>query len=245
MGSVSRIRSRLRLRQRLRDPVAIKHEAQLRWWLHEWDPVIRDGGLRPSDALEFLDDDEVAPSYWGRRWQLAHSQVQRVLREAAIDDAGYLSDKVTVEVGPGPLGFPDACPSRVSIGVDPLAERYAEHGLLLPDSPAIYLAAGAEQIPLLSASADVALARNTLDYVDDPSQAVRELRRILRPTGKLILLFDVDHVPSASQPNALTVDRVSAALEGMTIIRQHHWEEPFGHDGHRVVLVADNASGGL
>jgi len=166
-----------------------------------------------------------------------------VLREAAIDDAHYLSDKVTVEVGPGPVGFPDACPSRVSIGVDPLVERYAKHGLLLPDSPAIYVVAGAEQIPFLSASADLVLARNTLDFVDDPSQALGELRRILRPSGRLVLLFDVDHAPSGSQPNALTVDGVSAALEGMTITREHHWDEPFGHDGHRVILVADNAPG--
>jgi SAM-dependent methyltransferase len=236
---VRRARARLRLRQRFRDPVAAKHDAQLRWWLGEWEPVVRAGGLRPVDALEFLDEDEIAPSYWGRRWQLARSQLRRVLQEAAIEDEGYFAGKVTVEVGPGPLGFPDACPSRVSIGVDPLAERYAAHGLLLSDSPAVYLSAGAEQIPLLSGTADVVLARNTLDYVDDPVQALRELRRILRPGGRLILLFDVDHVPSSSQPNALTLEAVKARLDGMNVTREHQWPEPFGRDGHRVVLVAE------
>jgi Methyltransferase domain len=238
LASVSAIRKRLRLRQRFRDPVATKHRAQLRWWLEEWEPVVRAGGLRPADALEYLDEDEVAPTYWGRRWQLARSQVGRVLAEAALGPESLVG-KVTVEVGPGPLGFPDACPSRVSLGVDPLADSYAEHGLLLPGSPAIYLSAPAERIPLLSASADVVLARNTLDYVDDPHRALHELGRILRPGGRLILMFDVGHEPSETQPNALTVERVMAALNGMVITRQHSWDEPFGHDGHRVVLVAE------
>lgn len=201
--------------------------------------MVRAGGLNPGDALDFLDDHEAAPTYWGRRWQIARSQVRRVLAEAAIEDPGYFAGKVTVELGPGPVGFPDACPARVSIGVDPLARRYAEHGLMLPDTPAVYLTATAEQIPLLSDTADVVLARNTLDFVDAPDRALRELRRILKPGGRLILLFDIDHVPSPSQPAALTLAGVKSALTGMTMTREHHWDEPFGHDGHRVVLVAD------
>ena len=239
MGWIRRLRARLRLRQRFRDPVAAKHDAQLRWWLEEWNPEIRAGGLNPGDTLAFLDTDAVAPTYWGRRWQIAQAQVVRVLSEAGIDDPGYFDGKVVVEVGPGPLGFPDACPARVSVGVDPLAERFAAHDLLLPDSPAVYLCAGAERVPLLSASADVVLARNTLDYVDDPERALNEFQRILRPGGRLIVLFDVGHVPSISQPNALTVERVRAGIHGMTIVGERSWEEPFGIDGHRVALVAD------
>jgi SAM-dependent methyltransferase len=239
VGALIGAKGRLRHRLGRPDPVTAKHDAQLRWWLEEWDPVVRAGGLNPGDALTFLDEDDAASTYWGRRWQIAHSQVRRVLAEAAIEDPTYFAGKVTVEVGPGPVGFPDACPARISIGVDPLAERYAEHGLMLTDTPAIYLAASAEAIPLLSANADVVLARNTLDFVDAPDRVLRELRRVLKPEGRLILLFDVDHAPSPSQPNRLTVDGVKSALAGMTMIREHHWDEPFGHDGHRVVLVAE------
>ena len=104
-----------------------------------------------------------------------------------LGDSGFFAGKVVVDIGPGPLGFPDACPARISIGVDPLAARYAEHGLLLPDSPAVYLSAGAERMPLLTAGADVVLARDSLDYVEDPEAVIREARRILRPGGTLIL----------------------------------------------------------
>jgi len=237
VAALQRLRAQLRLRQRFRDPVAGKHDAQLRWWLEQWDPVIRGGGLKPGDALDFLHGEEIDSTYLGRRWQLARSQVRRVLSEAAIEDERFFEDKVVVEVGPGPIGFPDACPARVSIGVDPLAERYARHELLLPNTPAIYITAGAEQIPLLSSSADVVVMRNTLDYVDDPEQALTEARRLLGPGGKLITLFDIGHTPSPSQPNALTVERVRTVLPGMQLVRENHWDEPFGHDGHRVIVV--------
>jgi SAM-dependent methyltransferase len=218
--------------------VELKNAAQLRWWLDEWEPVIRAGGHQPGDALELLGEAAPAPDYLGRRWQQARAEVVRVAREADLGDIGFFAGKVVVDIGPGPLGFPDACPARISIGVDPLAARYAEHGLLLPDSPAVYLSAGAERMPLLAASADVVLARDSLDYVDDPEEVIREARRILCPGGTLILLFDVDSVPSPGEPHALTVARVRAGLSGMDIVREHHREDPFGHDGHSVVLVA-------
>jgi SAM-dependent methyltransferase len=236
--AVRRARERLRLRSRFRDPVQVKNAAQLRWWLEEWEPVLRAGGYYPGDVLQLLGEAEPAPDYLGRRWQQARAEVVRVAREADLDGTGFFAGKVVVDIGPGPLGFPDACPARVSIGVDPLASLYADHGLLLPDSPAVYLSAGAERMPLVSASADVVLARDSLDYVDDPEQVMGEARRILRPGGSLILLFDVDSVPSPGEPNALTVARVRAGLAGVEVVREHHREEAFGHDGHSVILVA-------
>lgn len=241
LAGLQRMRSRLAFRQRFRDPVAIKHDAQLRWWLEQWDPVLRSGGLNPSDAASLLGDSEIASTYLGRRRQQARAEVVRVLGEAAIDDAAFFVGKVVVDIGPGPLGFPDACPARVSIGVDPLAERYAHHGLLLPDSPALYLATGAEQIPLVSNSADVVLARNSLDYVEDPEQVLREARRILRPGGTLIALFDVDSLPTPREPHRLTFERIRAALGDMTVVREHSWDQPFADDGHRAVIVAQRA----
>jgi SAM-dependent methyltransferase len=242
--ALQRVRARLALRHRFRDPVAVKNDAQLRWWLEQWHPVIQRGGLNPSDAAAVLGETEIAPTYAGRRWQQARAEVVRVLQEAAIDDPHFFDGKVVVDIGPGPLGFPDACPARVSIGVDPLAEPFARHGLLIPDSPALYLSTGAERIPLLSGCADVVLARNSLDYVDDPEQVLREATRILRPGGTVIVLFDVDSIPNPGEPHALTVERVRTGLGGLPVVREHSWDEPFGNDGHRVILVARAPSGG-
>ena len=232
------LRARLRLRQRFRDPIAVKHAAELRWWLEEWEPVLRDGGFHPGDALELLDGEEPAPTYVGRRWQQARAEVRRVLREADIADQHFFDGKVVVDVGPGPLGFPDACPARVSIGVEPLADLYREHGLLLEESDARYLAVGAEGVPLETGSVDVVVARNSLDHVDDPGAVLREAQRLLRPGGTLILNFDVGHAPTAAEPHTLTRETVRAALAEMTIERERASARAHGHGGEVVVLVA-------
>jgi SAM-dependent methyltransferase len=238
VGALGRARGKLRLRQRFRDPLALKHDAELRWWLEQWDPVLRAGGFNPGDALSFLDGEEADPTYLGRRWQQARAEVRRVMSEAAIDDERFFEGKVVLDIGPGALGFPDACPAKISIGVDPIAERLAQNGLLLPDSPALYVAGSAEEIPLISASVDVVIARNSLDHVDDPEKVLGEARRLLSPGGTLILNFDVDHTPTPTEPHAFTVERIRAALLGMTIVHEDRWDHPHGHDGHAVVLVA-------
>src|SRR5690242_9873804 len=123
-------------------------DAELRWWLESWDPIVRDGGFNPGDVQEFLDPGEaVADSYEGRRRQIARAEVRRVLREAGIEDRRFFEGKTVVDIGPGPLGFPDACGAAVSIGVEPLAERFAASGLLIPDGGAVYLPVGGEAIP--------------------------------------------------------------------------------------------------
>ena len=203
-----------RLRRLFRDPVSTKQAGELRWWLEEWDPVLRAGGFNPGDAADFLDGEQPADTYEGRRWQQARAEVRRVLREAAIEDERFFDGKVVLDIGPGPLGFPDACPARVSIGVEPLAERYREHGLLLEGSDAVYLSVGAERIPLVSGSVDVVVARNSLDHVDDPDAVLREAQRLLRPGGTLILNFDVGHAPTAHRAARAHRPRSSAARFG-------------------------------
>ena len=125
------VRIRLRRCLRFRDAVDAKHAAELRWWLEDWNPILKAGGFNPGDAPRFLDGEKPATTYEGRRWQQARAEVRRVLHEAAIEDERFFDGKVVVDIGPGPLGFPDACPARLTIGVEPLAERYREHGLLL------------------------------------------------------------------------------------------------------------------
>jgi SAM-dependent methyltransferase len=239
VSALGSVRARLRLRQRLRDPVAVKHDAELRWWLCEWEPVLRAGGFNPGDAPDFLDGEPVADSYEGRRWQQARAEVRRVLHEARIEDEHFFEGKVVLDVGPGPLGFPDACPARLSIGVEPLAERYREHGLLLEDSPAVYLSVGAESVPLVSHCVDVVVARNSLDHVDDPGAVLEEVQRLLRPGGTLILNFDAGHAPTATEPHMLSPDVVRSALPDMTVTTEHTSAGAHGVGGDVVVMVAE------
>jgi SAM-dependent methyltransferase len=142
-----------------------------------------------------------------------------------------------VDVGPGPLGFPDACPARVSIGVEPLAERFREHGLLLDGTAAIYLPAGAESIPLVSGSVDVVVTRNSLDHVTSPPSATAEIARILRPGGTLLVSVDVDHPATATEPHTLTLDGVRRLLSDFEIEREDVRDEAHGGGGGRRVAI--------
>ena len=237
------LRRRVRLRQRLRRRERVlKGDEELRFWLTEWDPVIRAGGFNPGDVPELLGHEPVAETYAGRRWQIARAEVVRVLREAAIGDQGFFEGKVVLDIGSGPLGFPDACPARVSLSVDPLHERYAASGLLLEGSPAIYLSVGAERIPLVSASVDVVVVRNALDHVDDPDAVLAEIQRLLKPGGELIANFDVGHTPTPTEPHDLRVDAVKDALAAMTVEHEQAWDRAHGFDGHAVVLRARKAA---
>lgn len=237
VSSLSGLRSRLRPRQRFRSATAIKGDAEIAWWVSEWDPIIRAGGFNPADVPDLLDGEPAADSYDGRRWQIARAEVRRVLREAAVDGPSFFDGKVVLDIGPGPLGFPDACPARVSIGIEPLAQRFADAGLLL-DSHAVYLPVRAESVPLVSGTVDVVVARNSLDHVDDPQAVIGEARRLLRPGGTLILNFDVDHTPTETEPHALAADEVRSWLEPMSLLHDEVWDRAHGHDGHAVVLVA-------
>lgn len=234
---VADVRARLRLRQRLRPTHAVKGDEELAWWLRRWGAARADGGFLADDVLDLLGGEAPAPDHEGRRWQQARAEVVRVLREAGIADRAFFADKVVVDIGPGALGFPDACPARLCIAVEPLAQRFADAGLLL-DSGAVYLTARAEAIPLLSGIADVVVARNSLDHVDDPHAALAEARRLLAPGGTLILNFDVEHTPTATEPHALHVAQVRSWLHPMTIVLEDAWDHPHGADGHAVVLVA-------
>lgn len=237
MIGTAEIRARLRIRQRLRSRKAIKSDAELRWWMEQWDPVLREGGFNPADAQEILGGEPAAKDYEGRRWQQARAEVRRVLMEAEIDDQSFFDGKVVVDIGPGALGFPDACPARISVGVEPLAQRLADAGLLM-QSDALYLPVGAESIPLISGSADVVTARNSLDHVEDPEQVVAEARRLLRVGGTLILNFDVDHAPTDAEPHTLSLVDVRGWLASMTIVHEREWDHGHSHEGHAAILVA-------
>ena len=220
-------------------PRAADLDAELRWWLESWDPVIRDGGFNPGDVPEFLDPGEqTAGSYQGRRRQIARAEVRRVLREAGIEHERFFEGRTVVDIGPGPLGFPDACPAATSIGVEPLAERFAQAGLLIEESRAIYLAVPAERIPLVSSTVDVVLSRNSLDHVRDPAAVIAEVRRILRPGGRLILNVDLDHPATATEQHSFGHDDVRALLAGLEIERETVRDGAHGHEGRSLVVVA-------
>jgi ubiquinone/menaquinone biosynthesis C-methylase UbiE len=114
-----------------------------------------------------------------------------------------------LDIGCGPYGlihFLDDAAERIRI--DPLLPRYETKMALT--GPQLSLAALGEQMPLASASVDVAICFNALDHMCDPDAALREIRRVLRPGGTLLLMIHT--FPSWTRP-FFWVDR----------LHPHHW----------------------
>jgi SAM-dependent methyltransferase len=59
-------------------------------------------------------------------------------------------------------------------------------GVDVVENPAAELLGPVEALPVESASFDVVLCTQVLEHCDDPAQAVRELRRVTRPGGRVL-----------------------------------------------------------
>lgn len=104
-----------------------------------------------------------------------------------------LAEGTVLEIGIGPgLNLPLYNPSRVErvIGVDP-SESFLRLGRQQTASssvPVSILRAPAENIPLRKRSVDSAVVTYTLCSVADPSRALDEVKRVLKPGGRVLFL---------------------------------------------------------
>lgn len=94
----------------------------------------------------------------------------------------------------GKLDLLDACvaPTRVVVDIDaprtstPKKNRHVEQ--LLTGSRTSLVLGEADALPLDERSVDVALLPHTLDFCDDPHPVLREVSRVLRPDGHVVIL---------------------------------------------------------
>lgn len=136
-------------------------------------------------------DAETAEWYAARYGEYATNR----LTADAIDVA---ADAVVVDVGCGTGSALRRLAPRVPegrlIGVDPTArmlEIAAERAEDDPNGHRIELLEGpAERLPLADAMADVVLALDVIDHFEDPAAGLREIRRVMRPGGHLVVVKD-------------------------------------------------------
>ncbi len=88
------------------------------------------------------------------------------------------------------------------------------------DTDVRLLAADAQRLPFEDASFDTAIASCVFCSVPDPVLGLRELRRVLRPGGRLLLLEHVLSERPALRRWMLRLDAVTARLWGAHIARE-------------------------
>lgn len=97
-------------------------------------------------------------------------------------------------------------PSRV--GVDPLADQYRT---LLPWPEHIALVnASALKLPFADGSFELVCCSNALDHMPDPAAALREMRRVLVPEGRLLLTVELfEPVPVSARADSGDASRAN------------------------------------
>jgi 2-polyprenyl-6-hydroxyphenyl methylase/3-demethylubiquinone-9 3-methyltransferase len=151
-------------------------------------------GLPDLPNRERWQQAQAAELEWWQNWSRlpfymnhSFSDYWRRVISGLMGDPEAIPPGVIVEVGCGPHGvvrylFKNA---RFKLGIDPLLDKFEARPS--PDARTGYAAAIGEMIPVKSESADIVFCINVLDHVMDAFKILDEIRRVLKPGGKLLL----------------------------------------------------------
>lgn len=175
------------------------------------------------------------------RWRSTKFWRGAKLREGALGNAHFefafttlfgleradFAGKTLLDIGCGPRGSLEwAGHALERVGVDPLADRYLKMGA---DKHAMrYVKAGCEAIPFEDGHFDIVTALNSLDHVENVDAAVAEIQRITRPGGDILIIVEVNHKPTITEPHFLERDFAARFVNCETVstrvlkIREDH-----------------------
>jgi len=210
-----------------------KKRAELQFWTDHWDAKLRRGEFWYPDVPELLRlageweqfTSKGDPDYESMRLMEARAQVIRILNETQIDDREFFADKIVLEIGPGAVGFLEQCGARLGIAIEPLAREFQKHNLLLPRANVVCLPVEAETMPLVDNFVDVVVSRNSLDHVEDPYRVIAEVHRILVPGGWFLLIVDIDHEATITEPHNFTRQILRRLLSHFETVRELEYEK--------------------
>lgn len=134
---------------------------------------------------------------WGtiRSLYVAEAEVERALLDVVGADA-QIGDLLDIGTGTGRILELLAPRATRAVGIDrsPAMLGAARPAFAEPRLRHVQLRQGdLYRLPVADASVDLAVIHQVLHYVDDPAAAFREVARVLRPGGRLVLVDFAPH----------------------------------------------------
>ncbi len=136
-----------------------------------------------------------------------------------LTHADYEGGRV-LDIGCGPRGsleWADMAAER--IGLDPLANDYVT--LRANQHKMSYVAAVSEHIPFPDGYFNIVASFNSLDHVDDLQNTIAEVKRIARPGGLFLLIVEINHPPTPTEP--ITLRREVLGLFAPEFVVEKSW----------------------
>lgn len=131
--------------------------------------------------------------------------------------------KRVLDIGCGPRGSLEwATMARERVGLDPLVPQYLK--LNASAHRMTYVAADSHDIPFADDYFDVVCSFNSLDHVDDVDGTIREIKRVTRPDGTFLLIVEVNHPPTATEPISLGWSIVDAFTDAFELVDTGRFE---------------------
>jgi ubiquinone/menaquinone biosynthesis C-methylase UbiE len=166
--------------------------------------------LRTLMPEKFKEQHELA--FWRKKYQeeggdLGNGHYERFYTTFFGLERAFYTGKRIIDIGCGPRGSLEwADMAALRVGLDTLAREYKKLGA--HRHKMTYIDAGAESIPFPDAHFDVAFSFNSLDHVGDLDRAITEIKRIVKPGGLFLLITEVNHEPTAAEPQSFSFDVV-------------------------------------
>jgi ubiquinone/menaquinone biosynthesis C-methylase UbiE len=136
----------------------------------------------------------------------------------------FYKDKRILDIGCGPRGSLEWADNTLQrIGLDPLAKSYRELGI--ENHKMLYVASGAENIPFPDEYFDIVTSFNSLDHVDNIDKSINEIIRVIKSGGLFLLITDVNHQPTATEPISFSWDILEKFQSQMRVFEKTHYEK--------------------
>jgi len=183
------------------------------WYRHEISEFY--GEPAPSDEEKIKEHSELVNAIF--TWQKNHQRV-KYLEDLELLESAFENQNI-LDIGSGPHPSALAYKNCNVFCLDPLLPDYMKIGFPfhLYDSRVRFVYGFSEHVPFEDNTFDAIISVNALDHVDDFGKTAEEIRRVLKPTGKLRMHLHY-HLKTPTEPMELND----------TIIGNHYsWCEGF------------------